>query len=204
MKAKSTAQVSSESPANGAGSRTGCENDRVECAIEGLSNAASVAAAPAARLTAEDMSPDTILRELEHLASVIRRTVRPLDGTNRTMQVLVRLAMHEEAMADGFAKRRLSQADLASSIGIRPQSVGPVLVQLVDEGLIVREPSDDDRRTILLSLTDLGRDRAEDGRRMQREFAEETFSALTDEERVQFANAILKLNDDLRQRKLCP
>ena len=112
--------------------------------------------------------------------------------------------MHEEAMADGFAKRRLSQADLASSIGIRPQSVGPVLVQLVDEGLIVREPSDDDRRTILLSLTDLGRDRAEDGRRMQRDFAEETFSALTDEERVQFANAILKLNDDLRRRKLCP
>ena len=150
MKVKNTAQVSGEPPASDAGGRTDCENDRIGCAIERLSDAAPAAAAPAARMTAEDMSPDTILRELGHLASVIRRTVRPLDGTNRTMQILVRLAMHEEAMADGFAKRRLSQADLASSIGIRPQSVGPVLVQLVDEGLIVREPSDDDRRTILL------------------------------------------------------
>ncbi len=39
---------------------------------------------------------------------------------------------------------------------------------------------------------------------MQREFAEETFSALTDEERVQFANAILKLNDDLRPAQTLP
>lgn len=77
-----------------------------------------------------DLSPDSIMREISRLGAVIQRAVRPRSDGGRPMQVLVRLALHESAMRDGFVQRELSQAELAELIGIRPQSIGPILVKL--------------------------------------------------------------------------
>lgn len=93
-----------------------------------------------------DLSPDSIMREISRLGAVIQRAVRPRSDGGRPMQVLVRLALHESAMRDGFVQRELSQAELAELIGIRPQSIGPILVKLEEEGLIERRPSQADRQ----------------------------------------------------------
>ncbi len=152
------------------------------------------------RVLPEDMTPDSILRELGYLSGVIRRSLRPAEGMGRTLQILIRLSLHEDAMSEGLAPHLMSQAELASSIGIRPQSVGPVLVDMEAQGLITRTPSASDRRTTRVALTDAGRESAADARRTQREFAEQTLSVLTDEERASLAAAVLKLNAAVRER----
>lgn len=156
--------------------------------------------AAASRPAPEDMTPDSILRELGYLSAVIRRSFRPAEGMGRPLQILVRLSLHEAAMAEGFAPRQMSQAELASAIGIRPQSVGPIVVRMEEDGLICRVPCSDDRRTILLELTEEGRMNASDARRAQCEFAEQTLAVLTDEERVHLAAAIMKLNTAVHER----
>lgn len=144
-----------------------------------------------------DLSPDSIMREISRLGAVIQRAVRPRSDGGRPMQVLVRLALHESAMRDGFVQRELSQAELAELVGIRPQSIGPILVKLEEEGLIERRPSQADRRSHLLALTDEGRAAAAKARELQAAYAEKALSVLTDEERIAFASAVVKLNDAL-------
>lgn len=145
-----------------------------------------------------DLSPDSIMREISRLGAVIQRAVRPRSDGGRPMQVLVRLALHESAMRDGFVQRELSQAELAELVGIRPQSIGPILVKLEEEGLIERRPSQADRRSHLLALTDEGRAAAAKARELQAAYAEKALSVLTDEERIAFASAVVKLNDALK------
>lgn len=145
-----------------------------------------------------DLSPDSIMREISRLGAVIHRAVRPRSDGGRPMQVLVRLALHESAMRDGFVQRELSQAELAELVGIRPQSIGPILVKLEEEGLIERRPSQADRRSHLLALTDEGRAAAAKARELQAAYAEKALSVLTDEERIAFASAVVKLNDALK------
>lgn len=145
-----------------------------------------------------DLSPDSIMREISRLGAVIQRAVRPRSDGGRPMQVLVHLALHESAMRDGFVQRELSQAELAELIGIRPQSIGPILVKLEEEGLIERRPSQADRRSHLLALTDEGRAAAAKARELQAAYAEKALSVLTDEERIAFASAVVKLNDALK------
>lgn len=145
-----------------------------------------------------DLSPDSIMREISRLGAVIQRAVRPRSDGGCPMQVLVRLALHESAMRDGFVQRELSQAELAELVGIRPQSIGPILVKLEEEGLIERRPSQADRRSHLLALTDEGRAAAAKARELQAAYAEKALSVLTDEERIAFASAVVKLNDALK------
>lgn len=145
-----------------------------------------------------DLSPDSIMREISRLGAVIQRAVRPRSDGGRPMQVLVRLALHESAMRDGFVRCELSQAELAELVGIRPQSIGPILVKLEEEGLIERRPSQADRRSHLLALTDEGRAAAAKARELQAAYAEKALSVLTDEERIAFASAVVKLNDALK------
>lgn len=145
-----------------------------------------------------DLSPDSIMREISRLGAVIQRAVRPRSDGGRPMQVLVRLALHESAMCDGFVQRELSQVELAELIGIRPQSIGPILVKLEEEGLIERRPSQADRRSHLLALTAEGRAAAAKARELQAAYAEKALSVLTDEERIAFASAVVKLNDALK------
>lgn len=145
-----------------------------------------------------DLSPDSIMREISRLGAVIQRAVRPRSDGGRPMQVLVRLALHESAMRDGFVQRELSQAELAELVGIRPQSIGPILVKLEEEGLIERRPSQADRRSHLLALTDEGCAAAAKARELQAAYAEKALSVLTDEERIAFASAVVKLNDALK------
>lgn len=143
------------------------------------------------------LSDDAIMRELAHMNQVLTRRARTVTGGRGATFVLAILAGHEEAMAEGFASRNLSQVEIAEAVGMRPQSLGPLIAQLEREGCIERFTCEDDRRAQLVALTERGCDRAQDARAGQRAFATDMLSALDEEERVQLSAIVQKLNASL-------
>ena len=64
----------------------------------------------------------------------------------------------------------LSQVDLAEHLHVTAQTVGRTLVRLEQQGLLLRQSSEHDRRTFRVSLTQLGRMRLAEAERHEREF----------------------------------
>ncbi len=140
------------------------------------------------------LSDDSLMREMAHLNAVIGRNARNAGGAWGLSGALAILAAHEVAVEEGIAPRLMSQVEIAHAMGIRPQSVGPLVSQLEDAGLVHRVPHEGDRRAHLVELTDKGRASAQVMRDQQRRFAEETLSCLTQKEKDQLAALVLKLN----------
>ena len=140
------------------------------------------------------LSDDSLMREMAHLNAVIGRNARNAGGAWGLPGALAILAGHEVAMEEGFAPRLMSEVEIAQDMGIRPQSVGPLISQLEDAGFVRRVPHEGDRRAHLIELTDEGRANAQAVRDQQRRFAEDTLSCLTQNEKDQLAALVLKLN----------
>lgn len=100
-------------------------------------------------------------------------------------------------------KDGLSQKYLAYLLGIRPQTLSEALAKLEEQGYVERRKDENDRRVMLVYLTDDGRERAKeiDARREQR--AEDIFSVLTDEEKEQLARILAKLDAGIEQQGEC-
>ena len=63
---------------------------------------------------------------------------------------------HEAALAWLRRKRQLTTAELARNEQITPQSMGTVVAELVERGLVVKSRDPEDGRRELLTLTDAG------------------------------------------------
>ncbi len=64
----------------------------------------------------------------------------------------------------------LSQVELAEQLHVTAQTVGRTLARLQQQGLVARQSSESDRRTSVVSLTDLGALRLSEAERHEREF----------------------------------
>ena len=147
------------------------------------------------------LSDDSLMRELARLGSLIDRVVCREELPKSVPFALVILANHEVAMADGLAPRPLTQAGLAQVLGIRPQSVGPLLAKLEKAGLVSRERRADDRRAVEVLLTEAGRERVRETRERDCERAREVLSVLDDDEKRVFGSAVIKLSASLEERE---
>ena len=84
----------------------------------------------------------------------------------------------------------LSVGDLAARLGLPVNGLSPVLGRMEQTGLVVRRRSPEDRRTVLVSLTDEGRDleaaaaRAQDVVRCRTDLPPEAFASLRSELRL--------------------
>lgn len=87
----------------------------------------------------------------------------------------------------------MSQTQIASHLGIRPQSLSEMLAKAESDGVIVRRQSTEDKRQTLVSLTDLGRSRVETYRENHRRQAAEFLTPLTDDEKTALAEILRKL-----------
>ena len=87
------------------------------------------------------------------------------------------------------------QRKLAAILGIRPQSLGEMLCKLEDDGLIAREVNEQDRRQILVSLTEQGKQQAAAAETERDAFARDFLSPLNDAEKEQLAALLKKLED---------
>lgn len=88
----------------------------------------------------------------------------------------------------------MNQKKLAELLEIRPQSLTDALEVLEKEGLIIRERSETDRRTVVVKITDSGCNFEEFLRQVRRNTANEVFACLSDEEVQIFAQILDKIH----------
>lgn len=94
----------------------------------------------------------------------------------------------------------ISQRLLAERLEIRPQSLSETVVKLCEEGFVTRSASEQDKREILVFITEKGRVRASEIRARREAFAAEFFSVLTKDEQKQLRDILTKL--EIREEKL--
>ena len=95
----------------------------------------------------------------------------------------------------------INQKDLAFLLGIRPQTLGEMLRKLEERGFIERKKSEVDGRAIEVTLTDVGRERANEIAERRKLAAADMFAVLSDEEKEQLSAILDKLGDELDKHR---
>lgn len=93
-----------------------------------------------------------------------------------------------------------TQTELTERLGVRSASVSEVVGKLEKAGNVVRRQGEDDRRTVILSLTDSGMELARQAQEQRDRRHEEMFSCLTDDEKDSLLALLEKINTDWKQR----
>lgn len=126
--------------------------------------------------------------ELIHNIRNLSDTIRFLyEGRGSQKNILMTLLKRGE----------MSQRDLTERLEIKPGSASEVLGKLEESGLIVRTPSESDRRTFILRLTDEGRAAAEEYQRARMERHRRMFSCLSTGEKEDLICLLSKLNSHM-------
>ena len=86
---------------------------------------------------------------------------------------------------------KISQKSLQKQLGIEPGSISEIISKMEQKGLLRREKDEEDRRKMIVCLTEKGRAMAEESRQGREE--EDYFSALQPEEQLQLKKMIQKL-----------
>ena len=88
----------------------------------------------------------------------------------------------------------MTQKDLQQILRVQPGSLSELLSKLETKGMIERSEDADDRRRVVLSLTDEGKEAASESKMETAE--EDLFAALTGEEQESLAGLLKKLLAD--------
>lgn len=124
------------------------------------------------------------LRDMGH-------TIRFLsEGKGSQSRVLIILSEGEE----------MTQRELTERLGIQPGSASEVIGKLESAGLLTRTPSEEDRRTSVVKLTDEGQTKAEEAAQQRKKRHTEMFSCLSDEDKADLLMLLEKVNHDWRNR----
>lgn len=89
-----------------------------------------------------------ILDLADEVHAALDRALEPLGLTRVTMATLHRLA----------TRGPLSHKDLAESADCVPSNITRLVERLVQQGFVERRPSEEDRRQVLVDLTEAGRE----------------------------------------------
>lgn len=91
-----------------------------------------------------------------------------------------------------------SQKELVQSLDIRPSSLSELLKKLEGKGYIERRQDPDDKRNMIVSLTEAGEIAAKEMAKGHDAFSDRMFAALSEEEKAQLNNLLEKLIDAWR------
>lgn len=94
----------------------------------------------------------------------------------------------------------ISQNELTQQLGIQPGSASEVIIKLETAGYITRTPSEKDRRTTVVQLTEAGTAAAQQAAAMRAERHEQMFDALHVGEKETLLSLLEKLNADWEQK----
>ncbi len=95
---------------------------------------------------------------------------------------------------------KITQSELTERLGIQPGSASEVIGKLENAGLILRTPSERDRRTADIQLTGIGEEKAQEAARQRKQRHTEMFSCLTEEEKQVLLRSLEKIKGDWRYR----
>lgn len=94
----------------------------------------------------------------------------------------------------------ISQSELTQMLGIQPGSASEVIIKLETAGYVTRTPSEKDRRTTIVQLTEEGILAARHAAALRAERHEQMFDSLNDEEKETLLSLVEKLNADWEQK----
>lgn len=94
----------------------------------------------------------------------------------------------------------ITQRELTEQLGIQPGSASEVIAKLESAGHIRRTPSETDRRTTDITLTETGKALASEARKQRNRRHEEMFSCLSDAEKTELLILLEKVNADWAER----
>ena len=124
------------------------------------------------------------LRDISH-------TMRSLyEGRGSQKRILI--ILHEVG--------KITQRASTERLGIQPGSASEVIAKLESAELITRTPSESDRRTADIQLSDKGRELASQAINQRRHRHEEMFSCLSEDEKTELLTLLEKINTDWEQR----
>lgn len=92
----------------------------------------------------------------------------------------------------------VSQKELQEQLGVQPASVSELISKLEAKGLVERTRSDADRRVVMLSLTEAGKQREKIDHGLVS--AEGLFSCLDDAEQDELIAMLVKLNKSFSEK----
>lgn len=95
-------------------------------------------------------------------------------------------------------KPEFPQKELAELLGMRPQSLGELLMKLEKNGYVTRAPSEADRRVVIVRLTEQGMQATEEAG--QKKEDEDLFGCLSDEEQAQLGGYLERMIASLAAR----
>lgn len=90
---------------------------------------------------------------------------------------------------------KISQRDLIQETRLRPASLGELLQKIEKNGYIVREQDQNDRRNMIISLTESGKEAVALAKQEHKTQADRLFSVLTEEEQQTLAVLLQRLAD---------
>lgn len=88
----------------------------------------------------------------------------------------------------------ITQSDLTQHLGIQPGSASEVLAKLESAGLITRRPSQTDRRTTDVQLTETGIAVAQDAKKEREKRHQQVFACFTEGEKRELLAMLERLN----------
>ena len=94
----------------------------------------------------------------------------------------------------------MTQRELTAQLDIQPGSASEVIGKLETAGFLVRNPSETDRRTTNILLTEAGEAAAREAHAHRRERHQQMFACLSEEEKDAFLHLLEKLNTDWGQK----
>lgn len=94
----------------------------------------------------------------------------------------------------------ITQSELTQRLGVQPGSASEVIIKLESAGLIVRLPSEKDKRTTEVHLTETGKAEAERFKAIRTQRHERMFAALSDGEKAALLSLLETINADWDQQ----
>ncbi len=94
-------------------------------------------------------------------------------------------------------KPEISQKELSTILDIRSQSLGELLAKLEKSGYITRSPSDEDRRVMIIRLTEAGKSASTKSE--QQMDTEALFEGLDEEERMKLSDYLSRIIATMEQ-----
>ncbi|MFC7359347.1 MarR family winged helix-turn-helix transcriptional regulator [Nocardioides astragali] len=99
-----------------------------------------------------------------------------------------------------FDRDGQTQSELLESVGLDHSTVSKSLSRMQDAGLVVREPSAQDRRVMVVHLTDKGRDMREPIAALWRTLEEASARSLSDRQAETFVETAYAITEAIHRR----
>lgn len=133
---------------------------------------------------------DEILRALRRIIRKISEHSRQL---SRDAGLTVPQLLCLRAIGEAEATSEVTVASVSAAVQLSPATVSRILDRLENSGLIKRERRSDDRRKVGLTLTEAGRQKAENVPTPLQEQFTQRLQALPDEEQAQLLGTLQKI-----------